>query len=394
MPELPFPLFDADNHYYEAEDAFTRHVDRRMQRRCMQWAEIGGRRRLLVGGRVNRFIPNPTFDPVARPGCLDQYYRGRNTEGLDIRAAFGELEPINPAYRDRKVRLSLMDTQGLEGCFLFPTLGVGMEEALKEDGEAVRAAFRGFNEWLHEDWGYSYEERIFAAPYITLVDRDAAVSELERALDRDARVVVMRAAPVPGRSGSRSPADPHYDPFWARVDEAGITVAFHGGDSGYGRYVEDWGERSEAEAFRNTPLKGILIGNRAPYDLMAALVCHGLFQRFPNLRIASIEMGSFWVPWLITSFERAYGRDPKDFAEDPVETFRRHVWVAPFHEDDVLQLRELMGADRLLMGSDFPHAEGLPEPSQYVEDLEGFTPEEIRLVMRENALGLSKRRPA
>ncbi len=71
MAELGFPVFDADHHYYEAEDAFTRHVDRRMQNRCMQWAEINGRKRLLVGGKTNRFIPNPTFDPVAQPGILD-----------------------------------------------------------------------------------------------------------------------------------------------------------------------------------------------------------------------------------------------------------------------------------------------------------------------------------
>ena len=68
MADLDFAAFDADHHYYEAEDAFLRHVDRRLHARCMQWAEIGGRGRLLVGGRVNRFIPNPTFDPVARPG--------------------------------------------------------------------------------------------------------------------------------------------------------------------------------------------------------------------------------------------------------------------------------------------------------------------------------------
>jgi hypothetical protein len=65
VAELPFLVFDADNHYYEAQDAFTRHLGPGFEKRCMQWAQIGGRTRLLVGGRVNRFIPNPTFDPVA-----------------------------------------------------------------------------------------------------------------------------------------------------------------------------------------------------------------------------------------------------------------------------------------------------------------------------------------
>ena len=64
---IDYTTFDADNHYYEATDAFTRYLDKGMARRTMQWAEIDGRQRLLVAGSVNRFIPNPTFDPVARP---------------------------------------------------------------------------------------------------------------------------------------------------------------------------------------------------------------------------------------------------------------------------------------------------------------------------------------
>jgi predicted TIM-barrel fold metal-dependent hydrolase len=102
------------------------------------------------------------------------------------------------------------------------------------------------------------------------------------------------------------------------------------------------------------------------------------------------------VPWLIQSFKRAYGISPKDFpgGEDPVETFRRHVWISPFHEDDVKLLKELLGADRLLMGSDWPHAEGLRDPTDYVRELGAFTPAEQKLVMRDNAEALARRRPA
>jgi predicted TIM-barrel fold metal-dependent hydrolase len=394
LAALPFLVFDADNHYYEALDAFTRHLEPGFERRCMQWAEIGGKTRLLVGGRVNRFIPNPTFDPVAKPGCLDAFYRGHNPEGADLRRLFGELEPIRPAYRDRDARLELMDRQGIEKCFLFPTLGVGMEQALRHDLPAQRAAFRAFNRWLAEDWGFSHRERLFAAPYVPLSDVDSAVRELDWALARDARLVCMVAGPVWTAAGRRSPADPCFDPFWARVAEAGVTVAYHGGDYGYGEYAAAWGEPEEFESFKTSPLKAVMLGNRAPYDHMAALVCHGLFARFPNLRIASIEMGSNWVPWLFQSFRRVHGQTPKAFAEDPTETFRRHVWVAPFHEDDVALLRDLLGAERLLLGSDYPHAEGLADPASYVDELAGFSEREIRLVMRENALGLAHRRPA
>ncbi|MCH2171761.1 amidohydrolase [Myxococcota bacterium] len=393
MATLDFKLFDGDNHYYEAEDAFTRHMDRRMQQRCMQWAEVNGRKNLLVAGKVNRFIPNPTFDPVAKPGCLDDYYQGKNEGGASIKEAFGDLEPIRPEYRDRDARIRVMDEQGVEGALFFPTLGVGMEEALYPDGEAIHAAFKAFNRWLDEDWGFAYQERIFSAPYLSLVDLDEAIAELEWVLSRDARVIVMRSAPVRTASGNRSPADPYYDPFWARVNEAGITVAYHGGDAGYGRYLEDWGEGGEVQSFKVTPMKSLCGSSRSPFDMMAALICHGVFHRFPNVRVASIEMGSHWVFWLIQSFQRTYGMDPGSFQEDPLETFKRHVTISPFHEDNVDGLKELMGTDRLLMGSDWPHAEGLPLPSDYIRELKNFQSDEIRAVMRDNGLALVQRRP-
>ena len=79
MLARPEHAFDADNHYYEAEDAFIRHVDPKMRSRCMRWAEVDGKARLLVGGKINRFIPNPTFDPCARPGALNDLFRGKAT---------------------------------------------------------------------------------------------------------------------------------------------------------------------------------------------------------------------------------------------------------------------------------------------------------------------------
>ena len=187
MAGLDFAIFDADNHYYEAEEAFTRHIDPRMKRRAIEWAMVDGRKTLLVAGKVNRFIPNPTFDPVAKPGCLEQYYRGHNPKNLSMRELFGQLEPIHRAYRERDERLRVMDAQGIERSFLFPTLGVGMEEALRGDPEALCAAFHAFNAWLAEDWGFAWRERLYGAPMISLVDPAKAVAELEWVLARKRR---------------------------------------------------------------------------------------------------------------------------------------------------------------------------------------------------------------
>ena len=387
MTTLGFRPFDADNHYYEATDAFIRHIPKEMERRCMQWAELGGKQRLLVGGKLNSFIPNPTFDPVSKPGALDLYFRGK-VAGNDIRALFGELDPIQPGYRDRDARLALMDEQGLDGAFFFPTLAVGMEEALRNDIPALLAAFRAFNRWLDEDWGFAYRDRIFGAPYITLADPDWAVAELDWVISRGGRVVVMRASPVPQASGrTRSPGDAIYDPFWARAADAGVVVAFHSGDAGYGRYIDDWEPTGDFKAFQFSPLRG-MTSDRAPFDLFAVLTCHGVFHRHPGVKVASIEAGADWVAPLVKKLKKAYAQSPLSFQGDPVRQLQDHLWVAPFYEDDIRALADAIGVEHVLFGSDFPHAEGLADPLAFVKDLDGFSEAEVRLIMRDNALAL------
>jgi predicted TIM-barrel fold metal-dependent hydrolase len=387
MAGIDFQAFDSDHHYYEAEDAFTRHVDRKMWGRCMQWAVINGRKRLIVAGKLNRFIPNPTFDPVAQPGCLDEFFRGRNPEGKNMGELFGELVPINPAYRNRDARIKLLDTQGIEGAFLFPTLGVGMQESLRHDPEAAATAFEGFNRWLAEDWGYAYQDRLFAAPCITLVDPARAEAEIDRLIADGVKLVSMVPGPVPTATSGYSPGDARFDGFWARAAEAGVPVAFHAGDSGYRAFTELWSGDSEFRAFQFNPLQGCFSAEPI-HDTFAALICHGAFERHPKLRVASIECGSDWVESLVRKLKKAYGQMRLEFKRDPVEQLREHCFVAPYYEDDINSLRKLIGSERLLFGSDFPHAEGLAEPLDYVEELKDFSPREVRQVMRDNGLGL------
>ncbi|MCB0971784.1 MAG: hypothetical protein KDA97_09775, partial [Acidimicrobiales bacterium] len=114
--------FDADNHYYEALDCVTRHLDPRHAARVFQWAQIDGRTYPVLGGEVFRGVKNATFDPVAPPGVLADYFRG-NPHGDDPLELLRRHEPIRAEYRDRDARLAVMDTQGIERCWMFPTMG-------------------------------------------------------------------------------------------------------------------------------------------------------------------------------------------------------------------------------------------------------------------------------
>jgi predicted TIM-barrel fold metal-dependent hydrolase len=268
-----------------------------------------------------------------------------------------------------------------------------MESALEHDVPAMLAAFRSFNRWLDEDWGCNFENRIYAAPYITLADVDWAIEELEWALSKDVRIINLRASSVIAPDGRRSLGHPLHDAFWQKVNDAGITICIHSGDAGYGFMLDYWGQESEFEAFRYSPLRSLLTTSPIS-DAVASFIGEGIFARFPNLRLATIESGSDWVGPLFKKLKKAYGQHTYAFAENPLETFRKHVWVSPYYEDDLVELRANIGAEHILFGSDWPHAEGLEHPIEFIHDLEGFGPDEIRLIMRENALGLVTKKDA
>jgi predicted TIM-barrel fold metal-dependent hydrolase len=390
--EVGLRPFDADNHYYEALDAFTRHLDPAWGPRTVQWAEIDGRRYHVVGGRVSRAVVNPTFDPVASPGVLKDYFRG-NPNGDDPVELLRARERIRPEYRDRDARLAAMDAQGVGRVWMFPTLGMVYEEELRHDPEAVTVTFSAFNRWVEEDWGFAYRDRIFTAPYLTLADVDWACRELEWALDRGARTVVMRPAAPTTAAGQLPPTHRSFDPFWARLDEAGVTLVVHAGDSGYSSngYATD-GFSSNFKGGVPQPIKMLQL-ERPIEDFLASLVCDQLFHRFPNLRVASVENGAGFLRGLFHRLDALGHKLAGWFPEDPVETFRRHIWINPFWEDDVHDVLDVMGPERVIFGSDWPHIEGMPTPLDYLAELDGLPDSTIERIVRLNTDELNEPRP-
>ena len=380
---------DADNHYYETLDAFTRHLDPKFTRRGVRAVRDDRQHvQLLIGERVNRFVPNPTFDPIIVPGCIEALFRGQIPEGVNP-ATMMQTEPLRAEYQNRDARLATADAQGLDAVLLFPTLGCGVEEALKNDVPATMATLSAFNRWLEDDWGFSYHDRLIAAPMLSLADPAAALDEVDSLIERGARLVHIRPAPVPGANGqSRSLGDKLHDPVWARLAEASVPVAFHLGDSGYNSFAAAWGG-SDTFGFGNSdPLAQILVSDRPIHDAIATLVIHGVFKRHPTLRVASIENGSDWLALLVKRLRKQANQTPWVFEEDPLDTIRRHVWVTPYYEEDFRKLADLVGVERILFGSDWPHGEGLAEPMDFVKELGDFSAPEVRKIMRDNCLEL------
>jgi predicted TIM-barrel fold metal-dependent hydrolase len=203
-------------------------------------------------------------------------------------------------------------------------------------------------------------------------------------------MVHVRPAPVPVPPGSgRSLGHPSHDPVWARLAEAHVPVAFHLGDSGYHKMAAMWGGSATLEAFgRTNVLAKVVVGDRAIHDAMASMVIDGVFTRHPGLRAVSIENGAGWVPPLLKIMKKYANQSPEGFTGDPIEQFLEHVFVAPYYEDDIDELIELIGAQRVLFGSDWPHAEGLVEPLQFEKEISHLAPTARQQIMRTNAAEL------
>jgi predicted TIM-barrel fold metal-dependent hydrolase len=91
---------------------------------------------------------------------------------------------------------------------------------------------------------------------------------------------------------------------------------------------------------------------------------------------------------LVKRLKKAANNHPKLFPQDPVEQLRTNVWIAPYYEDDLTELASVIGVEKILFGSDWPHGEGLEDPVSFTEELAGFSDADVRKVMRENALDL------
>jgi len=164
---LDFPVFDADNHLYETQDAFTRHLPKKYKN-AIDYVDVHGRTKIVVRGTISEYIPNPTFDVVARPGAQEEYFRKGNPEGKSYRELIGEPMKAIPAFRRPEPRVEVMDELGVDRTLMFPTLASLLEERMRDDPEMIHAVIHSLNEWIHEEWTFNYEDRIFTTPVITL----------------------------------------------------------------------------------------------------------------------------------------------------------------------------------------------------------------------------------
>ena len=391
MTPLGFGIWDGDNHYYEPRDAFTRYIEPRYRGRAVRVVDTAdGRPQIWIGDREFHFLDDTfaSFEKTVRPGSLREFLKSLGSDRL-VEPESVEI-PMDPAFQNRDARLARMDEQGVEAAFLFPTLGVCVEHFLRDDVELSYANLRAFNRWLDETWGFAWKGRIFASPVISLVDADEALRDLEDVLAKGARLINVRTGPA----GGRSPADPVFDRVWSLANEAKLAIAYHVGEAGYNELMSThWGEAANPASHHQSAFQWVcMYGDRPIMDTITALIMGNFFGRYPNVKILSVENGSLWVPYLLKAMDKMKGMGRNGpwiggrVHGRASEIFKQHVWVNPYHEEDHKALADLIGVDHVVFGSDYPHAECVPHPEEFIAGIQKqFPANDVVKLMRENA---------
>ncbi|EKF21183.1 amidohydrolase family protein [Mycolicibacterium hassiacum DSM 44199] len=388
--ELPYQLTDFDQHSYETEDCFTRHMPKSKIDTAVRAIKApSGRKILLANNRIVTALEND-LDHAYVPGSLAEMLRKRASGDPSDAERF--FEPMQPEYLDRDQRIKQLDEQQMERTIMYPGGWALMAEEYLDGIDPLYDNLESFNRWIDEDWGFNYKNRIYSPALLSLRDLDRAVKELDRVLNAGARFIYLPAGPAYGRS----PGDPYFDPFWARINEARAVVCYHIAEFFYQANVAShwgWGLRPPFQ-FSAWQWQ-CSYGERPVTDTLAALIFDNLFGRYPNIKVVVSEFGAEWVPHFIKKMDKSRGMARLGpwlggpLNERPSAIFKRHVRVVPYPEDDTPKLiEELGGTDCLVMGSDWPHAEGLREPGEFYHRLSSLDDKTRRDFLRENGLKL------
>ncbi len=267
-------------------------------------------------------------------------------------------------------RLKTMDYMGVSRSLIFSDPGV-QAAAMSRDELAI-PTMRHWNDFILQ-FSRTNPNRLRGVAILNMNDIDEAIKETRRVLAAGGRAFCVPSSVAPGE---QSPASPAMDPLWAMIEEAGATVTLHaGGEDGF-MASRSWDKGVDHLKFQSTDYsaEGEQIGtylfavmSLAPQNYITTLVLGGVFERFPNLRFAVIELGAHWLAPMAVHLDNTYQIFKRRFqgvlTMKPSEYIRRNIRVTPYRIENIADHIERYGlAECYCYSSDFPHPEGGTAP--------------------------------
>jgi predicted TIM-barrel fold metal-dependent hydrolase len=383
------PIFDCDSHIHERDYEFMKtYLPEELHAQWLPARKVGpdGRFGLHLGERMVENAEANAGGLVPPPGKLKEWLKAMK-EGQSNVA--GWIEPSEDMMEPAQ-RLAKLDEFGVEGCILFVGEFVSTFGYYPQDktGNTILAAY---NRYVRDHWGFAYENRIFTTGLLSLWDLETSVAEAKWLVENGCRVVCMPMGPA----GGRSPADPYFDPVWQILDDAKMAVTYHVSEANFMHpLIREFGEKPlQSRRTGQTAWQWMFCYSELPVQItLANIIYHNFFERFPNIRLGSVENGCSWLPNFLDKLDKMRGMAKNGYwpcgqlPERPSRIFKKHCFVVAYPEDDIKGVVEKIGtADCILMGSDYPHAEGVPEPRDfYTEALTEMAEDDVRAIMYDN----------
>jgi predicted TIM-barrel fold metal-dependent hydrolase len=384
------PIFDGDTHIQENDLSFMAdYLPKQYHAKWLPARKYGpsGRFNIHVGDRIVENAESSPDGRVPPPGKLKEWLRAIKEGGS---REIGLVEPTADMYTPSE-RLKTLDSFGVEGSLMFPGEFLATVGYYEEDPVAGNAVLHAYNQYLNDVWTFNLQDRIYTAAFLSLWDMDSSVREAEWLIKNGVRAVTMPMGPAYGRA----PADPYFDPVWSRLNEAGVRVTYHVSEANFMHpLIRAWGEKPlQNRRVGQTAWQWMFCYSEIPVQMqLANLVYWNFFDRYPRIKVASVENGANWLPRFLDKMDKMRGMTRNGFwpagqlKARPSEIFKRNCFVVAYPEDDVKQIVELIGtAECLLMGSDYPHAEGVPTPQDfYLEALTELPSDQVLQIMHDN----------
>lgn len=341
MPLHRLPVFDADGHVWENDDELADYFE--------------------GNDALRQRFPTFSFFP-----SLDGWARGLIAPGMD---------PVTSA----EVWSTILEELGAEGSVLYPT--GGLAHGLIQDPEWAAATATAYNNWL-DDRYTTKDARLFGVGLMPVQEPAAAVVEMGRCQEERSSFVAMMLPSIT-RTG-RTYGDPFFRPIFEEAERRGMPLAVHGGPSlGMG-----------FDHFRPF-IKVHTLEHPIPLFIqLTDMMFSGVFEDFPGLKVAFLEGGSSWVPWMMDRLDYEYGwlkhQAPK-LSRRPSEYLRdgEQFWVsAELEEAGLAYCIDAIGSDRVLYPSDYPHERSHDEfggdVPEFLEDAR-FNDATKRKILHDNA---------
>ncbi len=369
------PIIDGDSHFMEPFDLWLRYIDPAFRDRCAQFpiSDDGTEMDIVIEG-----APIPRSESLSTlqlfgvaTGYGQKEHEGRRLGEIDTHFVFDQ------GLEDMGERIRFLDREGFDRQYIFPTLGL-VWEGLVEDPALAAAHCRAYNRWAL-DATEGYRERLFPFGHVSLRDPSAAVKELELLDAAGVRGVFIAALAPDGRSLGHT----DFDAVWDCAAQLGMAIGLH--LVVHPHYVgHDW-YRDRDPGFMFLSMNCI----QDPRMALTTMVYDGVFERFPKLRVATIEAASGWVvEWIDRlDYRFSYMGHTSQMGRPASEIFETNLWVsADPHERTLPFTLELLGDHKFFTGSDYPHLEGFTDPVRRTrETLSGLPDTSLDRILGANA---------